>query len=270
MTWLTAGELLHRDTPRHRTGDPARPAQPDDGRSWCGARRGADVVSRRFPRRAALGRATRTHTAWLAGVRAPWRPAGGRARVPPPRCSSATSMASSHRRGGTPTTSVSTSQLRPGASPLRRTARSNTGSSCSTAQVSIDSTVVKPGHLAYLGLGRDELALDVRRAGPGAARRRRAVRVAGADVVELRRPYACARSTTLSGRGTTATNASGTSTRCCRESQRPSHRGGRLNAEAATHGASAASRRRRAAIRHPVQGWKRATMRHRSGTRMLT
>lgn len=48
---------------------------------------------------------------------------------------------------------------------------------------------VEPGRLAYLGVGRDELVLEVPGAGSGPAHRRGALSRAADDVVELRGPY---------------------------------------------------------------------------------
>ena len=53
-------------------------------------------------------------------------------------------------------------QLRPGASPLPTNAEFEYGLVVLDGEISIDSTVVEPGQLAYLGLGRAELVLDVR------------------------------------------------------------------------------------------------------------
>jgi quercetin 2,3-dioxygenase len=52
-------------------------------------------------------------------------------------------------------------QLRPGASTLPANTAHEYGLVVLDGAVSIDSIVVEPGRLAYLGLGRDELTLDV-------------------------------------------------------------------------------------------------------------
>jgi redox-sensitive bicupin YhaK (pirin superfamily) len=52
-------------------------------------------------------------------------------------------------------------QLRPGASALPTNVTFEYGLVVLDGQVSIDGTVVEPGQLAYLGLGRHELVLDV-------------------------------------------------------------------------------------------------------------
>ena len=146
--------------PRLRAGHPARPAQPDDrGRT-------ASPTPRRRP-----GATAARCTASSSGSRSPRRPAAARRRSSTTPSSAgrarrrrATVLVGDFARRGvagpraTRRSPASTLALRPrdrAAAAARLRVRR---SSCWTARSPSAARPVRPGTLAYLGLGRDELA----------------------------------------------------------------------------------------------------------------
>ena len=177
---------------RHRAGHRARPAQPHDRRPRRLALRGGNrPLPRRAPRRPALGRPARRPPAHGAtSLRAPRRRYhGSSSTVPSPPSWSVSSPVSPRLLDATPTTPASTSTSAPARrrSPLRpdyEHALVVFAGACV-----VDGAAVEPGHLAYLGVGRDEIALTTDVPTRALLDRRRPLRRTGADVVELRRPH---------------------------------------------------------------------------------
>jgi redox-sensitive bicupin YhaK (pirin superfamily) len=162
VTWLTAGELLHRDTLGSEQA--IRPGQLNLMTAGHGVAHAEEPTSYRGdfhgvqlwvaqPERTRHGAAAFEHHVALPEV--------ALARATATVLVGEFDDQRSPARRDTDHVGIDL-QLRPGASPLRTNGAFEYGLVVLDGQVSIDSIVIKPGQLAYLGLGRDELVLDVR------------------------------------------------------------------------------------------------------------
>ena len=212
VTWLRRRRGAAPRQPRLRAGDPARPAQPHDRGPRREPQRGAHrQLPGQPPRRPAVGGPARGHPPRRSGLRAPRRAARRRARRrrrhgPRRDLAGATSPA----RRDTDHVGAA-SALRPGGSSSPSTPPTSTPWCRSRATCGSTARSLSPGHLGYLGLGRDELVARGPRAGDRDARRRRALRGADPHVVELRRPRREPRSTRRGASGWSRRAASATS-----------------------------------------------------------
>ena len=162
VTWLLEGEVLHTDSIGSE--QLIRPGQLNlmtAGRGVAHAE-AAQPGGTRLARHPALGGAARGNPRRCTRLRAPRRRSRCSSSMPPWRRSSSASSAGtrSPARHDSPIVGADVA-LRPGTSvvPLR----SGVGArarSCLEGVVDLDGETVKPGQLAYLGLGRDELPIQ--------------------------------------------------------------------------------------------------------------
>ncbi len=161
VTWLLDGEVLHRDSLGLRAAHPPRAAQPDDCRARdCPRRRGGAQLQRQLPCRTAVGRPPLDH---------PHGPSAFEHHAVLPRVEIENGDAT-----------VLVGALGGSLSPARRDTEHmgadvalNGGSTIvpldpthehaivvTIGTVTVEGERVTPGHLLYLGAGRDELALS--------------------------------------------------------------------------------------------------------------